>query len=196
MQERIDGCCTLFPSSGATSFTNLQLVEAEDIWKRLDEWKRSRPKVWLLCAGIAQMQQGFRDKDQTRWQHALDNVWDWVPHFGRASPPKLLKKTDWKGAGWFYSSLMANLLQRAHFILWYPVQDESWFRPGLFCPTWEIAAYAVVGLDLLRQCPCGELFVPETVKQNYCTGAHREKYRIARWRDRRRREEKGRKPVA
>jgi hypothetical protein len=85
--------------------------------------------------------------------------------------------------GWLLSYEVSTVLsgfQGAQFVLWW---TNHTFRPALWCPTMKIAFYARALLGDIRICPhCGELFFQDRPDQNYCSVAHREAHRVARWR--------------
>jgi len=65
-------------------------------------------------------------------------------------------------------------------VLWW---TNKTFRPALWCPTMKIAFYARALLGGIRICPhCDGLFFQDRPDQNYCSVAHREAHRVARWR--------------
>jgi hypothetical protein len=144
------------------------------------------------------------------FQNALNSVRQYVPHFwGESEIEDIRGSKSWKRAGWAYSGLMSNLLRTARFIIWYSTKSKV-PRPGLYCPSWEVAAYAVVGMDHVRICKkpgCGALFIPRFFRvmepvgpsdnsQKYCTQAHANADRVAKSKAKKRREEEKRKGKA
>jgi hypothetical protein len=178
----VDGAGTLFPQKD-TEISGLHVVSKKEAFSRLDKWKKSHPERRQLVSGAALMQNALREKDWPRFQNALDLVQQWVPHFaGDAEIRHIRGSNSWKKAVWAYSGLMSNLLQTARFIIWYSPKDNR-LRPGLFCPDWEVAVYAVVGMDYIRICKkpgCGEPFIP-VPNQECCTQAHANALRVAVW---------------
>ena len=73
----------------------------------------------------------------------------------------------------------------ARLVLWW---SEDGLKPAIWCREMRTGFYArallsVVGAKGLRICPhCGEPFLQERSDQDYCSVAHREAYRVARWR--------------
>ncbi len=177
-----DGALFL-PSPNRTSFTGLRTVRKADVVKLLETWKRSEPETYRLSVGIAQMQRAYESRDEAAFRESLDIVWKWVPHFGTTSIKPLCSEKDWMGANVFFSRLMSNLLQSARFIF---MQDNAGqLLPGLYCPDWKIAVAAFIGTGSVRLClRCRKIFVPKADNQEYCTPAHREAYRMSRWRSR------------
>jgi hypothetical protein len=80
---------------------------------------------------------------------------------------------------------LSTALWDARFVLWWTSRT---FRPAVWCPDMKTAFYAralldVVGGKGIRTCPhCGEWFTQDRPDQDYCTVAHREAHRVARWR--------------
>ena len=182
---RADGWATVFPTPNSTRFTSLRIVKKADVWKRLQTWKRSQPEAYRLCIGVSLMQRGYESRDEAAFREAFGIVLKWVPHFGTLAIKPLRNEQAWRGTNWIYSSLMANLLQSSSLILMYTASHERPLCPGLYCPDWKTAAFAFIGTGHMRMClKCRQLFVPKADNQEYCTPAHREAYRVARWRSR------------
>ena len=80
---------------------------------------------------------------------------------------------------------MSQALDSARFVLWWSGKQ---FRPALYCPELKAAVYTFLLMSIVAGrgwgvCPhCGEFFVQKRPDQNYCTIAHREAHRVARWR--------------
>jgi len=175
----VDGAGTLFATQG-TEITGLHVVSKEEARTRL---KRAHTDVQRVCIGLTMLQRAQKEREWPVFQEALDVVRKWVPHFWESEIDSLRSKVNWKAAGWTYSGLMSNLLQKAHFIIWYSTKDGGELRPGLFCPNWEVATYAVVGMDHIRRCEkpgCDEFFIPKQDTQTHCTPAHGNAHRVAR----------------
>ncbi len=101
-----------------------------------------------------------------------------------------------KDPGWLLSYELSTALSEVQFVLWWT--DET-FRPALWCPNMKTAFYAralidVIGGKGIRICPhCGQLFPQDRPDQNYCSVAHREAHRVARWRLQQKRKSTGKK---
>jgi hypothetical protein len=80
---------------------------------------------------------------------------------------------------------LSESLDDARLVLWWTGTD---FRPAIWCPAMKTGFYArallsVVGGTGIRVCPhCGGAFLQERSDQFYCSIAHREAHRVARWR--------------
>ena len=138
------------------------------------------------------MQRAYEARDESAFRLAVESVWKWVPHVGSETFHPLKDEKAWKGTNWIYSSLMANLLEGTRLVFLYTEKDEHQrLIPGLYCPSWEIAAYAVMGTGRVRVClnpKCGRPFIPPSEKESYCTPAHGVAHRTARsrWRKKQR----------
>jgi hypothetical protein len=97
---------------------------------------------------------------------------------------------------------MSNLLQAARFIIWYSTKEQEGPRPGLYCPDWEVAVYAIAGMGQIRFCKkpgCCVPFIPRFFspdkgnEQKYCTPAHANADRAARSKAKKKAKEKRRK---
>lgn len=190
----LDGVGTLFTPRD-TEVSGLHVVTKKEAFSRLDKWKEAHPERWRLVGGAATLQRAQREKNWMLFQNALDLVQRWVPHFGGDAEIQHIRGSkNWKEVGWTYSGLMSNLLQAARFIIWYSPKDNR-LRPGLFCPDWEVAAYAIMGMDHIRICKkpgCDAPFIPDPMTQEYCTPAHGNAHRAARSMAKKRRREKER----
>jgi hypothetical protein len=183
--DEIDGTATLFPSANRTTVAGLRVVTKADIWQRLEKWKRSQPEIRRLCGGILAMRLAYDARDEAAFRRALENVWKWVPHFGKATVRPLKNEEMWRGTNGIYSGLMANLLQSSRLIFLHTNTDRQPLRPSLFCPNWETAAFAFIGSGFVRECPkCHEIFIPKSENQDYCIPAHGVAHRTARSRAR------------
>jgi hypothetical protein len=194
----VDGAGHLF-SPQDPDISGLHLVSKKEAFSIVDEWRHANPEQWNLVNGIALFQQALRGRDwadfQKAWAHfqnALDLVQRWVPHWSDAEIAHIRGSKKWKEAAWAYSGLMSNLLQKSRFIIWYSPKDER-HRPGLYCPDWELAVFAIVGMDHIRFCKkpgCGKPFIPRFIspngdrdnEQKYCPGGVcANAHRVAQW---------------
>jgi hypothetical protein len=91
-------------------------------------------------------------------------------------------ETDHK---WLLSQLMSEALDSVRLVLWW---SGTQFRPALYCPKARAALYTFLLMKIAAGqgwavCPkCGQFFVQKRPDQNYCSVAHREAHRVARWR--------------
>ena len=87
--------------------------------------------------------------------------------------------------GWLFSSVLSGELDSVRLVLWWSGKQ---FRPALYCSDLKSALYTLILLRLVAGrgwgvCPqCGDFFVQKRRDQTYCTVAHREAHRVARWR--------------
>jgi predicted RNA-binding Zn ribbon-like protein len=110
-------------------------------------------------------------------QEAKD-IWD-----GVALSPR--EETDVRS---LLSRQISNELHGVQFVLWW---TGRYFTPALYCPYLPSALYVQALLKVIGKtkafavCPrCGNLFIQERTDQKYCSIAHREAHRVARWRAR------------
>jgi hypothetical protein len=95
------------------------------------------------------------------------------------------------------SRQISNELHGVQFVLWW---TGRYFTPALYCPYPPSALYVEALLNIIGKtrgfavCPrCGNLFIQERTDQQYCSIAHREAHRVARWRASRKNNKKSRK---
>jgi hypothetical protein len=86
---------------------------------------------------------------------------------------------------WLLSQLLSSSLDSVRLVFWWSGQE---FRPALYCGHIKAAIYAFVFRKIVAGtgwgvCPhCGQFFLQKRSDQTYCTIAHREAHRVARWR--------------
>ena len=85
---------------------------------------------------------------------------------------------------WLLSQLMSEALGTAKLVLWW---SGKRFRPALYCPDNKTAINAFLLMKAAGTgwgvCPkCGSFFEQKRSDQTYCSIAHREAHRVARWR--------------
>lgn len=91
-----------------------------------------------------------------------------------------------KDACWLLSEDVSEMLSASsRLVLWWTGER---FTPAIWCDDLKAAIYvramlSVVGGKGIRICPhCSEIFFQRRPDQNYCSVAHREAHRVARWR--------------
>ena len=177
----IDGAGTLFTKD--TEITGLHVVSKKEALSG-DGWKTLDTKQMQLVSGVALLQRALREEDWTGFQTALDLVQSRVPHWSDGQIMSIRGSKKWTLARWAYSGLMSNLLQNARLVIWCSPKDGHQLRPGLFCPDWEIAVYAIVGMGHQRICKkpgCGQHFIPGPKSHEYCCEKHQNADSQARW---------------
>lgn len=86
---------------------------------------------------------------------------------------------------WLLSQLVSSALDSVRVVLWWSGRE---FRPALYCSEIKAALYVSLLMRLAggqgwASCPkCGEFFEQRRPDQRYCSVAHREAHRVARWR--------------
>jgi hypothetical protein len=203
--KEADGWGTSFPPDRTESMA-VHVVTDDDIDTRLRTI--FRPEELPLFVGAIELKQAYAAKDELALQRASEKVRPWIVGF---APPEefevKLKTRDgralslkshgqkWNATRWNYSGLMADMFQNARMVIWFSEKEER-FSPALYCPDWKTAAFVMTFLGRIRVCPkCSTIFIPSADNVDYCSPAHREAHRVARWRDRKKREKKARKSV-
>lgn len=99
-----------------------------------------------------------------------------------------LSAREKQDARWLLSRQLSARLHHVELVLWW---TGKYFAPALYCGHEPSALYvrALLGLagttKTLMVCPhCGTPFIQERTDQQYCSVAHREAHRVARWRAR------------
>lgn len=150
----------------------IALENALDILRKAYELRQAEPQ--LGASYTKEAAQGFAKLIGLPPQEALKHL-----QFLRAGPRAS------QDPGWLLSYELSTALWDARFVLWW---TNGAFRPAVWCPDMRTAFYAralldVVGGKGIRICPhCGDLFIQDRPDQNYCSVAHREAHRVARWR--------------
>jgi hypothetical protein len=122
------------------------------------------------------------EKSQRRLDKLLAPVIDLLPEL---HPDPELQESP----AWIFSSEVSRIVgHSAQIVLW---EEQGAFRPALFCQDLITALYlhtffiAPNGILGFRACPYdGEQFFQNRPNQDYCSPAHREAHRVARFRAR------------
>lgn len=192
-----DGRGNFLPGDRAEE-SAVRVVSEEDIKVRLRTI--FSPKEVLLFLGAIQLKQAHDARDELALQQASEKVRPWLPDFVD------LRDSQWKGADGRisfritgmrryaavlnYCRLMSDMFQHARLVIWFSEKDAR-LLPALYCPDWKTAAFVMTFAGRLRVCPkCSTMFIPSADNVDYCSPAHREAHRVARWRDRKKREKK------
>lgn len=126
------------------------------------------------------------DKERTRYARAVAELMKLPPEQAEEAleiyeglrPGPLLRSNPIQ----WVSFEISEAVRTAQLVLWWSGQSP---RPAIWCPDLRTAFYARALLGSFRICPqCGGPFFPQRPDQNYCSVAHREAYRVARWRSR------------
>jgi hypothetical protein len=86
---------------------------------------------------------------------------------------------------WLLSQLFGEALESTRLVLWW---SGSQLRPAVYCPDLKAGLYVFFLMTVASGrgwgvCPyCSKFFLQQRSDQNYCTIAHREAHRVARWR--------------
>ena len=158
------------------------VVTAEDIQRRLtSEEKAIVDGAQQLRRAYAERDDYFLERTSQKIERSFQHVSACVPRFQRECAAKLIRqKGNWPGVRWVYSSIMSNMLLDSRVVMWCS-DREGKFLPGVYCPNWRTAAFALLFMDGMRTCPqCGIWFNPDTSNQDYCKPSHGVNYRTAR----------------
>jgi hypothetical protein len=144
-----------------------------------DEWYKMQPGFGLLSI------LGDDEVSQELYEEMV-----WMSHLPPNEAAKFLEgKRPGRRASedprWLLSYQMSSKLSSARVVLWWTGERLA---PAIWCDEMETAFYVrallnVVGGQGFRICPhCTEPFLQRRSNQSYCSIAHREAHRVARWR--------------
>jgi hypothetical protein len=170
----------------------IHIVRDRDIRDRLR--KIIDPSEIDLFLGIIELKQAHDAKDEQALERAYHRVYPWLQNVCRtrnaneAAAERKLHAAAFARAPeqiqWDFSQLVTSALGDARLVMWFSWKEQR-FLPAVYCPTWRTAAFVKTFLGRVRSCPqCGKLFVPANNNVFYCKAAHRDAYRVARWRSR------------
>jgi hypothetical protein len=81
---------------------------------------------------------------------------------------------------WLLSRQVSQELASVSLVFWW---SGTHFQPALYCRDLKTAPYVLFLMQRIAVCPfCGVPFTPRRPDQTYCSVAHREAHRVARWR--------------
>jgi len=86
---------------------------------------------------------------------------------------------------WLLSQLVSEALDSVRLVLWWSGEQ---FEPALYCPDLKAALHTFLLMKVTAGkgwgvcLKCGEFFTKKRPDQMYCSIAHREAHRVARWR--------------
>src|ERR1700674_1144106 len=164
-----------------------------------------------LFVAAVHLLQGLERKDRTAIAHARQRIvialgrkqgvdLDWAQGIGRALGLKPGRKAE--AAAYelvtldlgrnanvrlLLSGVVSDALDSVRLVLWW---SGSRFRPALFCSDPKSALFTFILMRIVAGkgwgvcLHCGAFFVQKRSDQTYCTIAHREAHRVARWRER------------
>ena len=151
-----------------------------------------------LLVGAIQLKQAFISGDELALHQSGEKVRPWMPDFvelqdwrWKSADGRISIKSNGRkryAALLNYCRLMADMFQSARLVIWFSEQERR-LLPALYCPDWKTAIFVMSFTGRLRVCPrCSNIFIPSADNVDYCSPAHREAHRVARWRDRKARE--------
>lgn len=183
-----EGAATFLPvdkrgiAKPVRAFTNADL----DRKSKESPLRKMTDSEWDVFNAIWRLMQGLKNKDEFAISRAhvkllggaIEQEQNVEEMFARAF-------TDKEPEG-MLSLRLSQALASVRLVLW---ESGHGLQPALYCPDAKSALYTFVLMSLfahkkkLGQCPfCGEFFVPGRPDQTYCSVAHREAHRVARWR--------------
>ena len=163
------------------------------------------PDEAQFLADVLKLRSAANNDDQLALEGPYERLWPFIT--GQANWPSSVKVSQidsefhlaWsdaatrkafaKGASgdrhWidvFLPQLVTNALRDVRLVLWWYRKART-FTPAISCPDLKTALFFKGLLGEIRVCPkCEKLFRPKNPNIDYCSPAHREAHRIARWR--------------
>jgi len=142
---------------------------------------------WKFLSGVLGVKQAFESKDQLKLRQGYADVAPVMLGTSASNEEMQLQKdfldalaVDARSAVIFLPQLATYALKNARLVLW---RSKGKFVPAIFCPNFRTALYAKALLGRIKVCPhCNHLFEVPRSNQDYCSIAHREAHRVARWR--------------
>jgi hypothetical protein len=103
----------------------------------------------------------------------------------RVGDEKLDEKYQLANAQQKISQLVTRQLDRVRLVWWFSGEEDR-FVPAAYCPDVKTAVFVhafIARTSRLRVCPhCGTMFISVKTNIDYCSPAHRDAHRVARWR--------------
>jgi hypothetical protein len=142
---------------------------------------------WKFLSGVLGVKQAFESKDQLKLRQGYADVAPVMLGKSASNVEMQLQKefldalaVDARSAVIFLPQLATYALKDARLVLW---RSKGKFVPAIFCPNFTTALYTKALLGRIKVCPhCNQLFEVPRSNQDYCSIAHREAHRVARWR--------------
>jgi hypothetical protein len=141
---------------------------------------------WGVFNAIWRLMQGLKDKDKFAISQAHAKLLGGTSEREQTVEEMFARAFTDKEPEGMLSLQLSQALDSVRLVLW---QSGHGLQPALYCPDPKSALYTFVLTSLfadkkrLSLCPfCGEFLVPRRPDQTYCSIAHREAHRVARWR--------------
>jgi hypothetical protein len=118
------------------------------------------------------------EQERMEFAHALSDLRSLTPTQTKSA--LLSKKSQATNPRWLLSNEVSSAIGAARLVLWWTGHA---FKAAIWCPERKTAFYACALFGMLHICPhCSQPFLPKRPDQDYCSVAHREAHRVARWR--------------
>lgn len=187
-RERPEGFARFLPEKvtrfGVESIP-LKVVVDEDI--KLKQIFRN-PKDVDFLHGVIRLKDAHKTKDQLVLRDAYYKLWPYIVSDPKTPDAKERRKafaeiySQSASSERWYPQIVSKVTDGARIVLWFSEKNKT-FLPGIFCPDWKTAVFVHSVFGRIRSCPkCNTLFIPPKRDMLYCSPAHREAHRVARWR--------------
>lgn len=191
------------------SFRKLLLATTADLYANIKRCLNSHEL--LVFRACLELKQAHEKKDQLALQRAYEDLWPvisgknlWPSSVmaGIVGGPlndeivpldqTEIKKTfsaiakeassDQRWHQHYLPPLVTKEMDNARFVLWWSHKHRE-FMPAVYCPTLKAAVFYLGFIGEIRSCArCRKLFVPKNSNVDYCSPAHGDAHRVARWR--------------
>jgi hypothetical protein len=137
----------------------------------------------LIC-GALELGSGMRQRDRQILRGAYKKLTPVLLGWADVSESLL---DFFAGAPWaiHYAQAVSEAMTNARPVLWWNGKRNK-YQLAFFCEDWKAALFLSLYLEHMRQCPCGQLFVPPKGNVWYCKPQHSAYYRLKRWRHKQR----------
>ena len=190
--EAHDGLSTFDPEH---SFQKLRLVRDEEL---KDVLRPFTPEEAQFIADCLALRRAYNSKDQLALGRPFQRLWPFLvgqelwpqPHTpaeevarkAMAKAFSLPALSDRKWARFYFPQLVSKALRDVRIVVWW-FEKEQRFIPAISCPDLKTAFLLRGFMGDIRVCPhCDKPFMPDKANIDYCSIAHREAHRVARWR--------------
>jgi hypothetical protein len=149
-----------------------------------------KPRDYDLVFGALELRTGMRNRDRNLVRSAYQKLWVDLKLPGDPSNRDLLE--FFSGGPWsiHWPQAATNAMAGAHPVLW-QYGEHHRYQFAFYCADdWKAAAFLSFILERMRLCPCGKIFNPSNSKVWHCTPQHAAYYRLKRWREKRKNNQK------
>lgn len=185
------------PHDGHANFNHNEIAMKIRIVKddELKDLKKAlSPSEANFLADCLALKHAYNAKDPVALERPYNRLW---PHLVSGIPglddsAAVLTKIFSSTPNWVpvcLPQLVSNKLCDVRLVLWWfgfdkeEMFERGKFTPAFFCPDLKTALFFKGLLGQIRICPrCEKVFVPRKGNIDYCSPAHRDAHRVARWR--------------